>query len=91
MMWVKMSKIQVFRLIRKKDESGYSGVGIVLTGIIFENGMTVIQWTAVRDRQSIAIYKDFDDFKHFHVDGHPTNESEIQYLYDSGYLKRRYV
>ena len=70
-----MKEVSVFKMIRKNDESGYSGTGHVLTGVVFENGKTVIQWVSVPDKQSIAIYESFEVFKHFHIDGHPSNES----------------
>jgi len=72
-----MTDIKTFKMIRHHDESGYSGTGHVLTGVVFENGKTVIQWVADMDKQSIAIYPSFEVFKHFHIDGHPTNETEL--------------
>jgi len=75
-----MGEPRLFRMVRQEDESGFSGTGHVLTGVVFENGKTVIQWVSVEDKQSIAIYPSYEIFKHFHIDGHPDNKTTIQWL-----------
>ena len=73
-----MSKnIRTFSIVRKADESGVSGTGKVLDGVVFDNGQTVIKWTVEGKPNSIAIYPNFNAFKLIHIDSHPTNDTEI--------------
>ncbi|KKL71868.1 hypothetical protein LCGC14_2090620 [marine sediment metagenome] len=65
--------MKYFKVSRKHDESGVSGIGHVIDGIIFDDGTTVIKWLG--DMSSIAIYKSFEDFKVIHIDSHPINET----------------
>lgn len=67
--------MRMFKVIRNQDESGISGTGHVIDGVVFDDGTTVIKWLS--DRSSIAIYKTFEDFKFLHIDSHPTNDTEI--------------
>ncbi len=71
---------KLFRVIRQKDETGLSGTGHVLTGIVFENGKTIIQWVSNADKQSIAIYPSFEIFQHYHIDSHPENKTILQWI-----------
>jgi len=70
--------MKVFKVIRKNDESGVSGVGHVINGVIFDNGTVVIRWRT--PKWSIAIYNSWEEFKEIHIDSHPQNETveEIQ-------------
>lgn len=72
--------MKVFSVIRNKDFSGVSGTGKVLNGVIFPNGVTVVQWCKVVP--SVGIYPSFDDFLSVHVTSHPTNETEILWSLD---------
>lgn len=67
--------MKTFKIIRNNDESGISGTGHVIDGVIFDNGKTVIQWRS--STPSIAIYETFEDFKFLHIDSHPGNNTEI--------------
>ena len=62
-------------MIRNADESGVSGTGHVLDGVVFHTGQVVVCWRS--DRSSIATYQSYDDFKTLHIDSHPTNLTEI--------------
>lgn len=64
-----------FSLIRKNDVSGVSGTGLVVDGVIFVDGKTVVNWRS--DTPSICIYNTFDEFKKIHIDSHPKNRSKI--------------
>lgn len=72
--------MKTFHIIRNADESGVSGTGKVLQGTVFDDGTTVIRWTVENSPNSTAIYDTFEDFKHLHIDSHPTNETEIVWL-----------
>ena len=67
--------MKVFDVIRKYDESGVSGVGKVIEGVIFTDGTVVIKW--ITSMSSIAIYKSFEEFKIIHIDSHPKNETVV--------------
>ena len=68
-------KPRLFYVIRNADESGFSGVGKVLDGVIFPNGKTVVCWRTMLN--SVTVYDSFDVFKGLHIDQHPTNKTEI--------------
>jgi len=65
--------MKYFKVSRLFDESGVSGIGHVIDGVIFDDGTTVIKW--LTESSSIAIYKSFEDFKKIHIDSHPKNET----------------
>ena len=69
--------MKTFYIIRHADESGVSGVGRVLDGVVFPDGTTVIRWCVENQPSSTAIYPTYKDFKHIHVDAHPDNKTEI--------------
>lgn len=71
----------LFTLIRHQDESGVSGTGRVLDGVVFHTGQVVICWrTDLRDEEgfsSITVYPSWEAFEHVHVDPHPEEQTEI--------------
>jgi len=67
-----------FYIVRNSDESGISGTGRVLDGVLFPGGKTVIKWRS--KVSSVAIYETFEDFKLLHIDCHPTNATDIVWL-----------
>ena len=67
--------MRIFKVIRKQDESGISGTGHVIDGVVFDDGTTVIKWRS--EFSSIAIYRSYLEFKHLHIDCHPSNETEF--------------
>ncbi|OGZ58529.1 MAG: hypothetical protein A3F94_02380 [Candidatus Spechtbacteria bacterium RIFCSPLOWO2_12_FULL_38_22] len=71
-------KPRIFTIIRKEDESGVSGRGRVLDGVVFTDGKTVVNWRS--DKPSIAVYGSFEEFKKIHIDSHPKNKTEIVWL-----------
>ena len=68
--------MEIFRVDRINDESGVSGTGHIIDGVIFDDGTIVIKWRT--SMSSIAIYKSFEEFKKIHIDSHPTNESIVK-------------
>ena len=66
-------RMRYFKISRKFDESGVSGTGHIIDGVVFNDGTTVIQW--LTEMTSIAIYKSFEEFKAIHIDSHPLNET----------------
>lgn len=59
----------LFELHRSKDPKEISGTGHVLDGVIFPNGVTVIQWRK-KQRQSVAIFSTFKQFESVHMKHH---------------------
>jgi hypothetical protein len=82
-----MSEPRLFTLIRHVDESGISGTGRVLDGVIFHTGQVVICWRTdinvdTSGYSSIAIYSSWEAFLAVHVQPHPPNATEIRFGVD---------
>jgi len=88
-----MSDPKMFTLIRHVDESGISGKGRVLDGVIFHTGQVVVCWRStleldIPDYSSIAIYPSWDAFLHIHVNPHPSGANEILFGKDLNFEDR---
>ena len=70
--------MKYFKVERKQDESGVSGTGHVIDGVIFPCGKTVICWNT--EMSSIAIYESYEDFVAIHIDSHPQNETVVEMI-----------
>ena len=75
-------KPKTFHIIRQADESGVSGTGKVIDGIVWANGWTQIFWRTdldpiKRGNSSITFFESFDAFERIHITSHPTNETII--------------
>lgn len=74
---------RLFSMTRNSDESGTSGTGKVLDGIVFPNGKTVICWNTKDnpdskvDVGSISVFDSWENFHQIHVGQHPTNGTEF--------------
>lgn len=80
-----MTEPRTFTLIRRVDESGVSGTGRVLDGVVFHTGQVVICWRTDLDGDekgfsSLAIYPSWDAFLHVHVVPHTAGSAEIRFL-----------
>lgn len=76
---------KLFTLIRHADESGVSGTGRVVDGVIFHTGQVVICWRSdiseiQRGFSSISIYPSWDAFLHIHVKPHPSGATSIHFI-----------
>lgn len=76
--------MKTFTIVRNGDESGVSGTGRILDGIIFHNGKVVVCWRTDIDGtkhgdSSIGIYESFGAFRRIHIDSHPDNKTEIHF------------
>lgn len=70
--------MRTFTLERVFDESGVSGTGVVLEGVIFADGVTVIRWLPGKaGAQSTAIYGSYADFEKIHITSHPRNQTSV--------------
>ena len=66
-----------FSMNRKEDESGVSGTGRVLVGVIFPSGKVIVEWIVNSRPSSMGFYDSFDEFKAIHVLTHPRNETSF--------------
>ncbi len=86
--------IRAFTVCRQRDETGISGEGVVIEGVTFATGHTVIHWLSPSPRGSIAFFAAYDDFIKIHVGSHPANNTIItfedgeQVIYSSQGLER---
>jgi|TARA_R110002167_G_scaffold157419_1_gene352409 hypothetical protein len=69
--------IETFTVCRQSDESGISGIGVVIEGVLFATGHVILHWLTPTPRGSIAVFDSFNDFKKIHSDPHPTNKTII--------------
>lgn len=69
---------RVFKMVRNHDETGVSGTGVVLDGIEYPNGMVAVCWRS--KTPSVNVYRSFVEFKHLHIDAHPSNDTEIHWF-----------
>ncbi|HEX2093386.1 MAG TPA: hypothetical protein VHG28_13355 [Longimicrobiaceae bacterium] len=80
-----MTEPRTFTLIRRIDETGVSGTGRVLDGVVFHTGQVVVCWRTDLNPDepgfsSLAIYPSWEAFLHVHVAPHPTGSAEIRFL-----------
>lgn len=86
-MRLEMDEPRVFRLERLVDESGVSGTGRVLDGVVFHTGQVVVCWRSdvSADKtgySSIAIYPSMEAFSAIHVDPHPPGTARVSFSDD---------
>lgn len=79
-----MQEPRLFSLIRHTDETGVSGAGRVLDGVIFHTGQVVVCWRSdinvgAMGYSSIAIYPSWEAFLHVHVRPHPRHATDVQF------------
>jgi hypothetical protein len=75
---------RLFTLYRASDESGVSGTGRVLDGVLFHTGQVVICWRtdvdgAKHGHSSLGIYPTWDAFRFIHIDSHPANQTRLEW------------
>lgn len=79
-----MDEPRLFTLVRHVDQTGVSGTGRVLDGVVFHTGQVVICWRSDLTSgrvgfSSLAIYPSWDAFLHVHVEPHPAEATEIRF------------
>ena len=75
----------LFTVIRKADESGVSGIGRVLDGVLWHNGKVTVCWrtdvdASMHGHSSIGIYDSWNAFAHIHINSHPTNGTVVAFF-----------
>ena len=71
--------IKSFTVCRQTDETGISGEGIVIEGVVLATGQCVIHWLYPPPRGGIAIFDSMEDFLKVHVLPHPSNRTIITF------------
>ena len=76
---------RLFSLHRRADETGISGTGRVLDGVVFHNGKVVVCWRSdLRGgHSSVTVYDSWDGFLAVHVAPHPPEQTDLQFTLDS--------
>jgi hypothetical protein len=67
--------IRTFTIARQYDETGVSGVGVVIEGVVLATGQAIIHWLTPAPRGALAIFDSMDDFIKIHINPHPDNAS----------------
>lgn len=72
-------------MLRHVDESGVSGTGRVMDGVLFHTGQVVVCWrtdlhTSAPGFSSITIYPTWAAFLHVHVKPHAEEANEVRFL-----------
>jgi len=78
--------IQTFTVARQADETGISGEGVVIEGVVLATGQCIAHWLYPRPKGSIAIFDSMNDFVTVHIKPHPSNRTII--TYDDGEQER---
>ena len=71
--------IRTFTVARRADETGVSGVGVIIEGVEYATGQVVIHWLFPPPRGGIAIFDSLEDFLKVHVHPHPANKTIITF------------
>lgn len=69
--------LRTFVLERRSDETGVSGSGFIMEGVVFSSGQVVIHWLTPRPDGSLSVWPDIQGFLETHVLAHPANDTHI--------------
>jgi len=67
--------IRTFTIARQYDETGVSGIGVVIEGVVLATGQAIIHWLTPAPRGALAIFDSMADFIKIHIKPHPDNAS----------------
>ena len=67
--------IRTFTIARQYDETGISGIGVVIEGVVLATGQAIIHWLTPAPRGALAIFDSMDDFIKIHIKPHADNAS----------------
>jgi hypothetical protein len=69
---------RTFDVIRREDETGVSGTGIVVEGIVFSDGTCVTRWVSqLSPGRSTVVWDSFGAFVSIHISPHLDNKTQI--------------
>ena len=78
--------IRTFTVARQYDETGVSGIGVVIEGVVLATGQAIIHWLTPAPRGALAIFDSMADFIKIHIKPHPGNASIL--TWDDGEQER---
>jgi len=71
--------IRSFTVCRQHDETGVSGEGVIIEGVVLASGHCIVHWLFPPPRGGIAIFDSLEDFLKVHVKPHPENKTIITF------------
>ena len=71
--------IRSLTVCRQHDETGVSGEGVIIEGVVLASGHCIIHWLFPPPRGGIAIFDSLEDFLKVHVKPHPENKTIITF------------
>lgn len=71
--------IEAFTVCRQHDETGVSGEGVIIEGVVLGTGQCIVHWLYPPPRGGIAIFDSMTDFIKVHIEPHPANKTIITY------------
>lgn len=66
-----------FEVYRGHDESGISGTGKVMEGVIFSDGRVALQWMSTP--RSFVMWDRFEDMWTINIASHPSNATVVHF------------
>tara|TARA_R100001224_G_C3974817_1_gene133758 strand:- start:102 stop:416 length:315 start_codon:yes stop_codon:yes gene_type:complete len=71
--------IRSFTVCRQHDQTGVSGEGVIIEGVVLASGHCIVHWLFPPPRGGIAIFDSLEDFLKVHVKPHPQNKTIITF------------
>jgi len=71
--------IRTFTMCRQADETGISGTGVIVQGIVLASGWCVVNWLYPPPVGSVAIFNSMSDFIAVHITSHLVNATIITF------------
>ena len=72
--------MRTFEMTRIEDETGVSGRGKVVEGVIYSDGTCVTRWvTEASTGRSTNIWDSYGAFVSVHINPHPTNKTVVTF------------
>lgn len=72
--------IRTFELYRTNDETGVSGTGKVVEGVVYSDGTCVVRWIPEESpAKSLGVFDSYGAFIAIHVTPHPANNTEVRF------------
>ena len=71
--------IRSFTVCRQHDQTGVSGEGVIIEGVVLASGHCIIHWLFPPPRGGIAIFDSLNDFLKVHVLPHKENKTIITF------------
>ena len=71
--------IRSFTVWRQHDQTGVSGEGVIIEGVVLASGHCIVHWLFPPPRGGIAIFDSLEDFLKVHVKPHPQNKTIITF------------